>query len=163
MISVPAPPTAAKPLTCRLWGTQNHLPISRPRSYPSHRLFPIAVIFTPNSHTHTFHSYPILVLSFPLKTSSASTRPLPIFFDTLFAISPWTSSSPSCYPSTLHPCLCLSSLYILSLPFAFSPSPAAWIYYYLHNGALLIVYELPALRPNKAYFHKKPPFHFSSN
>lgn len=136
---------------------------SSPHSYPSHRLSPAPVISTLNSHSHSFHSSPILVLSLPLKQPSASTQPLPIFLDTLFAISPWSSSSPSSYPSTLHPCLCLSSLYILSLRFAFSPSPAAWIYYYLHNGALLIVYELPALRPNKAYFHKKPPFHFSSN
>lgn len=159
---LPSPPTAAKPVTCRLRGTQNHFPISRPPRLILILSISPTPIFTFLTPTH-FSLLPTFSPFTSSNKSSASTQLLQIFSDPLFAISPSSSSSPSSYPFTLHRCLCLSSLYILSLRFAFSPSPAAWIYYYLHNGALLIVYELPALRPNKAYFHKKPPFHFSSN
>lgn len=159
---LPSPPTAAKLVTCRLRGTQNHFPISRPPRLILILSISPTPIFTFLTPTH-FSLLPTFSPFTSSNKSSASTQLLQIFSDPLFAISPSSSSSPSSYPFTLHRCLCLSSLYILSLRFAFSPSPAAWIYYYLHNGALLIVYELPALRPNKAYFHKKPPFHFSSN
>lgn len=155
-------------LTCLLpplqspvcFNTQKHSPISRLPSLPHSHL--VYLSYSLHFHLTPTHSFPLFVLSLPLISplllpdhyQFSLTHYLLLVFLLPFLLS---------FLHSLHLCLCLSSLYILSLCFAFSPSPAAWIYYYLHNGALLIVYELPALRPNKAYFHKKPPFHFSSN
>lgn len=110
-----------------------------------------------NPHPQLSVSDPVLDLSLPQHTLWL--RPA----DYRFSLTHYLLLAPVFLLPPRHLWLCLSSLYIHSLCFAFSPSPAAWIYYYQHNRALLIVYELPALRPNKAYFHEKPPFHFSSN
>lgn len=108
-------------------------------------------------HSQLFVSDPLLDLS--LRQHILSLQPA----DYQFSVTHYLLLAPVFLLPPRHLWLCLSSLYIHSLCFLFSPSPAAWIYYYQHNRALLIVYELPALRPNKAYFHEKPPFHFSSN
>lgn len=97
------------------------------------------------------------LLSLPLP-NSASTQLLPIFHCPLFTISP--SSSPSSQPSTLHRCHCLSSLYILSLRFAFSPSLAAWIYYYPHNGPCLLFMNYQPCSQTKPIFIRN--LHFIS-
>lgn len=116
---------------------------------------PISAIFLPNSSSVL--SDPLLDLSLPQSILSLYPDYYQFFLPHYLLLASVFLLPPR------HLRLCPSSLYICSLSFAFSPSPAAWIYYYQHNRALLIVYELPALRPNKAYFHEKPPFHFSSN
>lgn len=87
----PPPPTAAKPVSCRLRGTPNHFPISHPpRVILILSISPVSVTFTllPLS----FHSCPLSVLSLSL----ISPLPLPNHYQ--FSLAHYLLLAPSLPP-----------------------------------------------------------------